>query len=111
MDEYDALEAFKALGLSATTLKALERKGFTEPTDIQRECIPLLLGRNVDVVGQAQTGTGKTAAFALPILEKLDVEDRSTQALVLAPTRELAMQVADEISSLKGERKISVEAI
>ena len=111
MDEYDALEAFKALGLSATTLKALERKGFTEPTDIQRECIPLLLGRNVDVVGQAQTGTGKTAAFALPILEKLDVEDRSTQALVLAPTRELAMQVADEISSLKGDRKISVEAI
>ena len=111
MDEYDALEAFKALGLSATTLKALERKGFTEPTDIQRECIPLLLGKNVDVVGQAQTGTGKTAAFALPILEKLDVEDRSTQALVLAPTRELAMQVADEISSLKGDRKISVEAI
>ena len=111
MIEDDALAAFKALGLSEVTLKALERKGFTEPTDIQRECIPLLLEKNVDVVGQAQTGTGKTAAFALPILEKLDVADRSTQALVLAPTRELAMQVADEIASLKGERKFSVEAI
>ena len=107
----EELESFRALGLSETTLNALKEKGFTEPTDIQRECIPLLLENRVDVIGQAQTGTGKTAAFALPILETIDENDRSTQALILAPTRELAMQVAAEIESLRGDRDISVDAI
>jgi len=103
--------SFEDLGLSETTLKAIKEKGFTEPTDIQAACIPLLLKEKVDVIGQAQTGTGKTAAFGLPILEELDEDDKSTQALILAPTRELAMQVAKEIESLKGDRNISIGAI
>ncbi len=102
---------FESLGLSEITLEALREKGFTVPTEIQAACIPLLLEGECDVVGQAQTGTGKTAAFALPILEKIDEKDRSTQALILAPTRELAIQTANEIESLKGRRKITVDAI
>lgn len=105
------MDGFAALGLSETTLQAIREKGFTEPTEIQAACIPLLLEGSCDVVGQAQTGTGKTAAFALPILEKIDESDRSTQALILAPTRELAIQTAKEIESLRGERNITVDAI
>lgn len=108
---FEELESFRVLGLSDNTLEALSEKGFSEPTDIQRECIPLLLENKLDVIGQARTGTGKTAAFALPILETIDEKDKSTQALILAPTRELAMQVASEIDSLKGKREISVDAI
>ena len=108
---FEELESFRVLGLSDKTLEALSEKGFSEPTDIQRECIPLLLENKLDVIGQARTGTGKTAAFALPILETIDEKDQSTQALLLAPTRELAMQVASEIDSLKGKREISVDAI
>lgn len=108
---FEELESFRVLGLSDKTLEALSEKGFSEPTDIQRECIPLLLENELDVIGQARTGTGKTAAFALPILETIDEKDKSTQALILAPTRELAMQVASEIESLKGKRNISVDAI
>ena len=108
---FEELESFRVLGLSDKTLEALSEKGFSEPTDIQRECIPLLLENKLDVIGQARTGTGKTAAFALPILETINEKDKSTQALILAPTRELAMQVASEIDSLKGKREISVDAI
>ncbi len=108
---FEELESFRVLGLSDKTLEALSEKGFSEPTDIQRECIPLLLENKLDVIGQARTGTGKTAAFALPILETIDEKDKSTQALILAPTRELAMQVASEIDSLKGKREISIDAI
>lgn len=107
----DSLDSFRELGLSETTIEALAAKGFEEPTAIQKACIPLLLKDDRDVVGQASTGTGKTATFALPILEILDEEDPSTQALVLAPTRELAVQVADEIASLRGKRRVTVEAI
>jgi ATP-dependent RNA helicase DeaD len=85
--------SFGHLGLSEFLVSVLERVGYTAPTPIQLQTIPLLLtGR--DVLGQAQTGTGKTAAFALPILQQLDFQQRRTQSLVLAPTRELAMQVA-----------------
>ena len=102
------LEAFKELGLSDKTIEALRAKGFVEPTEIQRLCIPLLLQENTEVIGQAQTGTGKTAAFALPIIESIDGGSRFPEALILCPTRELALQVADEIKSLKGEKKIEV---
>lgn len=105
------LSHFAELGLSAQTIAALEKKGFEEPTQIQKECIPLLLKEQVDVVGQAQTGTGKTAAFGLPILEIVDPDDRAVQALILAPTRELAVQVAEEINSLKGDRHLEVAAV
>ncbi len=102
------LEKFSALGLSPRTIAALIEKGFEEPTQIQAECIPLLLKEQADVVGQAQTGTGKTAAFGLPILEIVDPNSRAVQALILSPTRELAVQVAEEIDSLKGDRNLEI---
>lgn len=86
--------AFVDLALSSAVLAALEDVGYESPSPIQAQTIPLLL-QGEDVVGQAQTGTGKTAAFALPILSKIDVGQPGTQALVLVPTRELAIQVAE----------------
>ena len=91
-------QGFADLGLPDDIQKAVSKVGFNEPSPIQSETIPLLMqGR--DVVGLAQTGTGKTAAFALPILARIDAEKRHPQALVLAPTRELALQVADSFQS------------
>jgi ATP-dependent RNA helicase DeaD len=89
---------FAELGLRAEIVETLAALGYEAPTPIQGRTIPLLLGGS-DLIGQAQTGTGKTAAFALPILEKIDPKKKETQALVLTPTRELAMQVADAIHS------------
>ena len=89
---------FADLGLSAPILEALNTLGYEAPTPIQARTIPLVLAGR-DLIGQAQTGTGKTAAFALPILEKIDPSKKQTQALILTPTRELAMQVADAIHS------------
>jgi ATP-dependent RNA helicase DeaD len=86
--------SFSQLGLSAPLLRALEGLGYKEPTPIQAAAIPLVL-KDRDVLGQAQTGTGKTGAFMLPILERIDAGSDVTQALVLCPTRELALQVAD----------------
>ncbi len=102
---------FESLGLSEKTLKALEKKGFEEPTQIQAKCIPLLMQGEKDVVGQAQTGTGKTAAFGLPLIEKLNARSKHVQALILTPTRELAIQVAEEISSLKGGKHLDIIAV
>ena len=110
-EEEKKIITFEDLGLSEKTLKAVKEKGFEEPSEIQALCIPLLLKKGTEVVGQAQTGTGKTAAFALPILETVDEEDKSVQALILAPTRELALQVSEEINSLKGDRKTEVTPI
>ena len=105
------MEKFIKLGLTEKTLRALEKKGFTEPTEIQAKAIPLLLEGKKDVVGQSQTGTGKTASFALPILEKIEENTKDVQAIILTPTRELALQVAEEIDSLKGDRRIEVLAV
>ncbi|MGO4535675.1 DEAD/DEAH box helicase [Leifsonia sp. 2MCAF36] len=94
----DDAPTFTSLGLDGAVLKALKDVGYETPSAIQAATIPLLLeGR--DVVGLAQTGTGKTAAFALPILSRLDLSQKSPQALVLAPTRELALQVAEAFES------------
>src|SRR5437868_4187735 len=102
--------SFQELGISPQRVEQLEKIGFTEPTNIQVQAIPqLLAGR--DVVGQSQTGTGKTAAFSLPILERLDVNQRAVQALVLTPTRELAMQVHDAIAQFMGDDGLRVLAI
>ncbi|MBF2066590.1 MAG: DEAD/DEAH box helicase [Calothrix sp. C42_A2020_038] len=102
--------SFRELGLSEECAQQLETLGFTAPTNIQAQAIPhLLSGR--DVVGQSQTGTGKTAAFSLPILERLDVNHRAVQALVLAPTRELAIQVHDAVSTFIGNSGLRVAAI
>ena len=90
--------SFAELGLRDSILTTLSALGYEAPTPIQSRTIPLLLAGR-DVLGQAQTGTGKTAAFALPIVEHLDASSRATQALILTPTRELAMQVAEAIHS------------
>ncbi len=105
------MASFEDLGLSEETLKVVKKKGFEEPTPIQEKTIPAILSGDKDIVGQAQTGTGKTAAFGLPIIELLPDISRSVQALVLTPTRELAIQVAEEISSLKGKRKLNIVPI
>ena len=93
-----SVESFAELGLSEGLLKTLGEIGYETPSPIQAQCIPVLLdGR--DLIGQAQTGTGKTAAFALPLMEQIDVRNARPQALVLTPTRELAIQVAEALQS------------
>jgi ATP-dependent RNA helicase DeaD len=92
--ETESTPGFEELGITGPVLAAIKALGYETPSAIQRETIPLLLGGR-DVLGTAQTGTGKTAAFALPILENLDLQQQKPQALVLAPTRELALQVAE----------------
>jgi ATP-dependent RNA helicase DeaD len=98
---------FADLGLSDDLLRALEEVGYEEPTPVQYEAIPVLMqGR--DVLGSAATGTGKTAAFSLPLVERIEVGERQVQALVLAPTRELAVQVAEAIHRYGKPRGVSV---
>jgi len=105
------MEKFAALGLSANTISALQKKGWENPSVIQEKTIPLLLADEKDVVGQAQTGTGKTGAFGLPLIDKLDDTSKKVQALIMCPTRELAVQVAEEIASFKGDKRLSVLSI
>jgi ATP-dependent RNA helicase DeaD len=101
---------FESLGLQPEFVQAVEKMGFVDPTPIQSSAIPLLLeGR--DVIGQAQTGTGKTAAFILPLLQKLEPSNGKVQALVLAPTRELAKQVADAALLLAQKTRVKVLAV
>jgi ATP-dependent RNA helicase DeaD len=92
---------FKDLGLGPEALAAIERKGFEEPTPIQALCIPRLLAPGADLVARARTGTGKTAAFGLPLVELLHKPQAQVRALILVPTRELAIQVSGEILSLR----------
>ncbi len=102
------MKTFEELGLSKESLQVLKKKGFEVPTPIQEQVIPFMLTKEKDIVGQAQTGTGKTAAFGLPIIELLTEEPHAVKALILTPTRELAVQVAEEINSLKGNKKLNV---
>ncbi|MGA9597238.1 MAG: DEAD/DEAH box helicase, partial [Acidimicrobiia bacterium] len=92
------LEDFSKLNLRENLVQAVTELGYSTPTPIQSSVIPLMLAGQ-DVIGQAQTGTGKTAAFALPVLQRLDAGQKSVQCLVLAPTRELALQVADSFEA------------
>ena len=93
------MNTFKDLNLSGDMLKAIEKKGFEKPTPIQELTIPRLLSENINIVARARTGTGKTAAFALPLIQKITQDQGFVQALVLVPTRELALQVGKEINS------------
>lgn len=102
---------FQDLGLSQITLDAIQKKGFEEPTDIQAQTIPVMLQKNTHMIAQAQTGTGKTAAFGLPLMDLVDCGQNHVQALILAPTRELAIQVSEELYSLKGNRDLRVVPI
>ena len=91
---------FEDLSLSSEILAKIKSKGFEEPSTIQARTIPILLENKVDLVAKAQTGTGKTAAFGIPLLEKLEAKNSTPKALILAPTRELAIQITEELSSL-----------
>ncbi len=90
---------FEELGLNASLMHAIKDLGYTNPTPIQQQTIPLLTTTQTDVVALAQTGTGKTAAFGFPILNSIDASDRDTQALILAPTRELCLQIANDLKN------------
>jgi len=105
------MEEFIDLGLSEDMLATLARKGFSAPTPVQQAIIPFLLKDKRDVVARSATGTGKTAAFGIPIIERLDASDRRVKALVLTPTRELALQVTNELASLTGKRRLSTLAV
>jgi len=105
------MSKFTELGLSDNVLSALQKKGWETPTPIQEQMIPLLMRDEKDVVGQAQTGTGKTGAFGLPLIDKLDDTSKKVQALILCPTRELAVQVAEEIATFTGSKNLFVHAI
>ncbi len=93
-----SVESFADLGLSESLLKTLSEIGYETPSPIQAQCIPILLDGH-DILGMAQTGTGKTAAFALPLMEQIDIKVAKPQALILTPTRELAIQVAEALQS------------
>jgi ATP-dependent RNA helicase DeaD len=90
---------FEQLGLKPNIQQALDKMGFEEPTPVQEQAIPFLLDQNKDLVANAQTGTGKTAAFGLPILEQIDVDSNDIQALILSPTRELALQIGKDMET------------
>lgn len=101
---------FSELGLDPVLLQSVEAMGFEEATPIQEQTIPLALeGR--DVIGQAQTGTGKTAAFGLPMLQKIDTNSRKIQGIVVAPTRELAIQTQEELFRLGRDKRVSVQVV
>ncbi|HVY54424.1 MAG TPA: DEAD/DEAH box helicase, partial [Thermodesulfobacteriota bacterium] len=102
------MKTFESFGLSERTLDVLTKKGYEVPTKIQELVIPVVMEGDDDIVAQAQTGTGKTAAFGIPLVELLNEKSKTVQALVLTPTRELAIQVAEEINSLKGWKELSI---
>ena len=95
----EQMQTFQDLGLSDEILQALEKRGYGYPTKIQAEAIPPLLAWK-DVIAKAPTGTGKTFAFGIPLIEHIDAESDDLQGLILAPTRELALQIGDELRSL-----------
>jgi len=88
---------FEALGLNSALLNAITDLGFETPSEVQEKSIPLLLEGEIDLVALAQTGTGKTAAFGFPLIQKIDSESRTTQGLILSPTRELCLQITNEM--------------
>ncbi|HAC64459.1 MAG TPA: ATP-dependent RNA helicase [Cyanothece sp. UBA12306] len=99
--------SFQSLGLSENRINKLEEIGFSSPTEIQQKAIPLILEGH-DILGQSQTGTGKTAAYSLPILEQIDLKNPNVQALILTPTRELAQQVALALKDFCIERRLYI---
>ena len=106
------MTTFKSLGLNAELLQAVEKLGFETPSEVQEKVIPILLEQKTDLVALAQTGTGKTAAFGFPMLQKIDPTVRATQGLILSPTRELCMQITNEMG-IYGEalKNVNIVAI
>jgi ATP-dependent RNA helicase DeaD len=106
------MKKFKALGLQQSLLDAVADLGFDTPSEVQEKAIPILLKDETDLVALAQTGTGKTAAFGFPLIQKLDAESRTTQGLILSPTRELCLQITNELKLYaKYEKSVNVVAI
>lgn len=106
------MATFKDLNISPEILAVLDELGFTQPTEIQEKAIPLLLSeKNIDFHGQAQTGTGKTLAFGIPLLQKVDKELKAPQGLVIAPTRELAVQIFDSLSKIAQKIGVKIAVI
>ncbi|WP_025739464.1 DEAD/DEAH box helicase [Aquimarina pacifica] len=93
------MNKFEALGLGEAVIKAVEDMGFETPSEVQEKAIPILLNEDTDIVALAQTGTGKTAAFGFPLIEKVDSSSRITQGLILSPTRELCLQITNELKN------------
>jgi Superfamily II DNA and RNA helicases len=104
------MEKFKELGLNANVLKSIEKLGFNTPSKIQEEMIPLIM-QGYDLIGQAQTGTGKTLAYAASILSKINVKSNTVKCIILVPTRELAVQVSEEFISLNVSREFDILAV
>ncbi|WP_262919397.1 DEAD/DEAH box helicase [Niabella hibiscisoli] len=102
------MTTFESLGIEAGLLQSLETIGFVTPTPIQEQAIPVLLQGTKDFIGLAQTGTGKTAAFGLPLLQLISKEQRTPQALVICPTRELCLQIAKDLGNFKGKKVLLV---
>jgi len=106
------MNKFEQLGLNESLLLAVKDLGFENPSEVQEKAIPLLLEKDTDLVALAQTGTGKTAAFGLPLIQKIDAGNRNTQALILSPTRELCLQITNEMRNYsKYEKGVNVVAI
>jgi ATP-dependent RNA helicase DeaD len=107
------LKTFSELGVSGTCLKALEELGILIPTEIQIKAIPFLMAKGTDFIGQAQTGTGKTAAFGLPIIHSINPDENHIQSLILSPTRELGQQIARQLFRFTkyGIKKIFIESV
>jgi ATP-dependent RNA helicase DeaD len=106
------MNKFEQLGLSESLQRAIIDLGFENPTEVQEKAIPLLLEQDTDLVALAQTGTGKTAAFGFPVIQKIDANNRNTQALILSPTRELCLQITNELKNYsKYEKGINVVAV
>ena len=106
------MNKFEQLGLSESLLKAIKDLGFENPSEVQEKAIPLLLEKDTDLVALAQTGTGKTAAFGFPVIQKIDADNRNTQALILSPTRELCLQITNELKNYsKYVKGINVVAV
>src|SRR5690606_23962040 len=106
------MNKFEQLGLDESLLLAIKDLGFENPSEVQEKAIPVLLEKDTDLVALAQTGTGKTAAFGFPAIQKINVEDRSTQVLILSPTRELCLQITNEMKNyakyIKGLNTVAI---
>jgi ATP-dependent RNA helicase DeaD len=101
----ESTSSFEELGLESTVMQAISEMGFQTPTPIQKEAIPLLFGNSNDLIGLAQTGTGKTAAFGLPLIQFADTQSTKTKALILSPTRELCVQIAKDLRNFSKYKK------
>ena len=112
LNKSDILASFKSLGVTPEVIQGLEALGIVKPTEIQVQSIPKLIKSPIDFIGMAQTGTGKTAAYSIPIIQNIDPNEPKIQALILCPTRELGQQIAKQIFKFtKFTEKIFVEAV